>query len=276
MTSKYHMTVEQNIFWAKKYIVDSIWKQAHLEGIAVTYPDTQEVYENGYAQGLLEKDIVTINNLKRAWHFVLDNIDFELNYAYFCKINQIIGNNGLIQNAGWIRKGPVTIGGIDPNEWVPEIPNEEDVKQKFDELKHIEDPTERAIKTMLYGMRTQIFWDGNKRTSLLAANQIMIGNGCGIISIPISVQKEFTFKVVDYYKTGNDKELYSFIYDNCISGTTFEHDKVSPENEKEHFQLEPKKKLNEVIKNAEQIKSNKNTERKDNNLIKSKANKQCR
>lgn len=276
MASRYHMTVEQNIFWANKYIIDSIWKQAHLEGIAVTYPDTQSIYENGYGQGLLEKDIVTINNLKRAWHYVLDNIDLELDYTYFCKINQIIGQNGLIQNAGCMKNGPLTSEGIESNERIIEIPNEEYVKQKFDELKHIEEPTERAIKTMLYGMRTQIFWDGNKRTSLLAANQIMIGNGCGIISIPISVQKEFTFKVVDYYKTGNDKELYSFIYDKCISGTTFEHDKVSPENEKEHFQLEPKKKLNEIIRDAKQIKTNKNTEKKDNNLNKSKANKQCR
>lgn len=32
-------------------------------------------------------------------------------------------------------------------------------------------------------MRSQIFWDGNKRTSMLVANKILIQNGCGIISI---------------------------------------------------------------------------------------------
>ena len=41
----------------------------------------------------------------------------------------------------------------------------------------IENATDRAIEYMLYGMRRQLFWDGNKRTSTICANKIMIGNG---------------------------------------------------------------------------------------------------
>lgn len=44
MKAKYNMTPEQNIFLAKRNIVDYIWKSANLEGIGVTYPDTQSVY----------------------------------------------------------------------------------------------------------------------------------------------------------------------------------------------------------------------------------------
>ena len=44
MQSKYHMTVEQNVFVAKRNIVDYIWKSAHLEGLAVTYPDTEAYF----------------------------------------------------------------------------------------------------------------------------------------------------------------------------------------------------------------------------------------
>ena len=33
-------------------------------------------------------------------------------------------------------------------------------------------------------MRSQLFWDGNKRTSNIVANSILIKNGKGIISIP--------------------------------------------------------------------------------------------
>lgn len=36
---------------------------------------------------------------------------------------------------------------------------------------------------MLYGMRNQLFWDGNKRTSMIIANKIMIMNGKGIILV---------------------------------------------------------------------------------------------
>ena len=44
MESKYNMTQKENIFLAKRNIVDYIWKSANLEGIGVTYPDTQAIY----------------------------------------------------------------------------------------------------------------------------------------------------------------------------------------------------------------------------------------
>ena len=37
---KYNMTQEQNIFYAKRNIVDSMWKSANLEGIAITFSET--------------------------------------------------------------------------------------------------------------------------------------------------------------------------------------------------------------------------------------------
>ena len=41
MENKFNLTREQNIFVAKRNIVDYIWKSANLEGIGVTYPETQ-------------------------------------------------------------------------------------------------------------------------------------------------------------------------------------------------------------------------------------------
>lgn len=35
------MSVEENIFVAKRNLVDYIWKSANLEGIAVIYPQTE-------------------------------------------------------------------------------------------------------------------------------------------------------------------------------------------------------------------------------------------
>ena len=54
---------------------------------------------------------------------------------------------------------------------------------------------------MLYLMRTQPFYDGNKRTAMIAANQIMIQNGKGIISIPIEQQVTFREMLIDFYDT---------------------------------------------------------------------------
>ena len=76
MQSKYHMTVEQNVFVAKRNIVDYIWKSAHLEGLAVTYPDTEAIFNGLSVAGVSVKDIIAVNNLKHAWQFVLDILSF--------------------------------------------------------------------------------------------------------------------------------------------------------------------------------------------------------
>ena len=62
---KFSMEQQDNIFYAKRNIVDSIYSQSKLEGIAVTFPDTQEIYEGRSVAGLSVEDIVKVNNLTR-------------------------------------------------------------------------------------------------------------------------------------------------------------------------------------------------------------------
>ena len=82
----------------------------------------------------------------------------------------------------------------------------------------IENITLRAIKYMLYGMRSQLFWDGNKRTSTIIANKIMINNGRGIILVQEEYILEFNKLLTEYYNTSNDEKIIEFIYNNCIVG----------------------------------------------------------
>ena len=58
MNNKFNLTREQNVFIAKRNIVDYIWKSANLEGIGVTYPETQAIYDGGVVNGL------TVDNWK--------------------------------------------------------------------------------------------------------------------------------------------------------------------------------------------------------------------
>lgn len=86
----------------------------------------------------------------------------------------------------------------------------------------IDNETDRAIEYMLYGMRSQLFWDGNKRTSTICANKIMIENGCGIIKVPDNYLKEFNILLSEFYTTNDNTKIKQFIFDNCIDGITFE------------------------------------------------------
>jgi Fic family protein len=209
------MTLEQNIFVAKRNIVDYIYKSAQLEGLGVTYPDTEAIFNGMSAPGIKVTDIIAVNNLKRSWQFLLDTLEPPLDYAYLCKLNQIVGGDNLVYNAGYIRTLPVSIGGTS---WKPELPVEDDIKKHLIQLQNVENATERSIDIMLYIMRGQFFLDGNKRTAMLAANKEMIANGQGIISIPVELIPQFTPLLVQYYETGEIDTVKDFIYNNCIDG----------------------------------------------------------
>lgn len=218
MKAKFEMTREESIFAAKRNLIDYIWKSAKLEGLGVTYPDTEAIFNGMRAPNVKVSDIIAVNNLKHAWQFLLENLDVPADYAYVCYLNRLVGGDNLVIGAGFIRRVLVSIGGTS---WKPELPNEAQIKEEISGILAIEEPTDRAITLMLYLMRRQMFLDGNKRTAMLAANQVMVSNGCGVISVPIEDQPEFTRLLVSYYESGDMEEIKGFVYENCIDGIDF-------------------------------------------------------
>ena len=211
---KYNLTIEENIFLAKKSLEILIYSSAKLEGINITFPETQTILNGVNVPNVRLDDITCILNLRDAWKEVLNNINEELNLEYICKINSFISRNESLE-WGVLRTGQVGISGTN---YIPNIPNENDVKEKLNKILSIENITLRAIKYMLYGMRSQLFWDGNKRTSMIIANKIMIENGKGIITIKEENLLEFNTLLTNYYNTNNKEEIINFIYNNCIFG----------------------------------------------------------
>lgn len=217
MNRKYNMTQEQNIFLAKRNLVDSIWKSVNIEGIGMTYPQTQVVVNGMSVAGFSIDEINTVNDLKHGWQAVLEDINADLSVEYVKRLHRIVGKF-TVANAGSFRTA-YDYAGIGGTDWTPEIPNEEKIKEDFSALMEIEEPTERAIKVMLYCMRGQFFIDGNKRISMLIANKILIQNGCGIISVPVSKIMDFLTLLVEFYETNEDKKITDFIYQDCLIGS---------------------------------------------------------
>lgn len=110
MQDKFQMTEAQNVFVARRNIVDTIWKSARLEGLAVTFPETDAVF-NGLPVTMKLNDVLTINNLKRAWYFLLDNLEAESDFNFACQLNKLVGGDDLVYQAGFPRTIPVQIGG---------------------------------------------------------------------------------------------------------------------------------------------------------------------
>ena len=207
MYNKFNLTREQNVFIAKRNIVDYIWKSANLEGIGVTYPETQAIYDGGIVNGLTVDNIIAICNLKNAWQFILENKDINYNFNVLCHIHKLVADRLVLeQDLGKIRTTPVPI----ESQIIEELNNLLNQEEKS--------KTEIAIEVMLYIMRRQMFIDGNKRVAMLFANRIMIDNGCGIISIAQEYQPTFYEKLIKYYETNDMDDLKKWIYDHCIDG----------------------------------------------------------
>ena len=214
MKQKFNMPRELNITLAKRNLIDYIWKSANMEGVMVTYPDTEAIFNGVNVAHYAVEDIVLINNLKHAWRFILDMLDYPTDFAFICKVNQLVGS-GLYYKAGFLRNIPVSIGGTD---WKPDLPIESKVKSELEGILEIEDFTDRAVTLMCFLMRSQLFIDGNKRTATLIANHILIDNGGGVISIAQDQISKFSDMTKTYYETNNMTPLKEFLYEECLIG----------------------------------------------------------
>ena len=200
MGNKFNLTREQNVFVAKRNIVDYIWKSANLEGIGVTYSETQAIYDGGIVNGLTVDHIIAINNLKYAWQFILENEDISYDFHMLCHLHKLTCDKLVLeQNLGKLRTTPVNIGGT---AWKSQFPFENQIKEELEQIlfQSEKTKTEIAIEVMLWIMRRQMFIDGNKRVGMLFANKIMIDHGCGIITISQENQPIFFEKLINSTK----------------------------------------------------------------------------
>lgn len=206
--------VERNIDFAKRHLVDTIYKQAILEGVATTFADTENIIEGGKVNNMSSEDVLKIINLKHAWEFILNKnvILSDTNFALLCQINKMV-EEGFYYTAGKIRSVPVMIGGTN---WTPNLPIESVIREEIEEIfNHKTDDVEIAMELLLYTMKKQIFIDGNKRTAVIYANHYLISKGKGIIVIPAELTGEFKDLLIPYYEGKDEKNIKKFIKEKC-------------------------------------------------------------
>lgn len=207
--------VEKNIDFAKRHLVDNIYNQAILEGVATTFADTESIIEGGKINNMSSEDVLKIVNLKHAWEFILNKnvILSDTNFPLLCEINKFV-EEGFYYNAGKLRSVPVSIGGT---KWTPELPIESIVKEDIQNIFNMEiNDIDKAIELLLYIMKKQIFIDGNKRTSIIFANHYLISKGQGIIAIPANLTNEYKKLLIDYYEGKDSTEIKKFLKEKCF------------------------------------------------------------
>ena len=203
-----------NLDFARINMKANIYDQAVLEGVATTFPQTEDIIDNGVVSGMTATDVQKILNLKHAWEFILDRdvLSYSTNYDILCHIAKLV-NEGFYMEGGRIRGVPVTIGGTS---YIPPLPVEANIKEDINSILQEEaDAVSIAIRLCLYCMKTQVFNDGNKRAAVIFANHFLISQGQGLIVIPESHVPEFKQLLVAYYEDRDHGAIIEFMHSKC-------------------------------------------------------------
>lgn len=205
-----------NLDFARANMKQIIYDQAVLEGVATTFPQTEDIIENGTVKGMKADDIQKILNLKHAWEFILDKdiLSYQSNFDILSHIAKLV-NEGFYDYGGRLRSVPVSITG---STYKPKLPIDVDVKENINAIisnsnKNIKT---KAIELCLFCMKEQIFIDGNKRTAVIFTNHYLISNASGLLVIPYDLVSEFKTLLIEYYENGNDEEITDFLLQKCI------------------------------------------------------------
>lgn len=204
-----------NIDLARRNLVDSIYKQSILEGIATTYSETETIINEGRVHDMSTIDVQKIINLKHAWEFIMDyDVEqYPTNYALLCQINGLV-EEGISYQAGKIRSTPVSIRG---SKYIPPIPFEYKVKEDIDLILNnsTDNNITKAAKLIAFAMKTQTFIDGNKRTAIIFGNHFLIRHGLGLIVVPVEKIEKYKKLLIDYYEDKSNK-LINFLKTECF------------------------------------------------------------
>lgn len=214
-TDRYHLTPEQSRFLAKKKWDENVYCGMQMENRAVTFPQTKTILAGVNVPGVQISDIQAILNMRDAWRFLIDTISEPVTLEYLCTLNGYIARNEALE-WGKLRTGTVAISGTD---YFPPIPQETDTRKELSDLLNADmTATEKALTVFCWGTRKQLFWDGNKRTSLTLANKILLQAGAGMLTISARNMEQFNEALLNYYNTADAEPLKAFLFENAIQG----------------------------------------------------------
>ena len=197
------MNREENVFLAKKLFTELVFNTAYIEGVNVTFPQTQAIIDGAIVNNVPVSDIQTVLNLRDAWKYILETLDAPLTLDYICKVNERVSKNESL-NWGALRNGTVGVSGTD---YVPPIPKREDVEKDLYGINKIKDAIERSTEYFCYAVREQLFWDGNKRTSTIISSKLLIEAGQGVLTIGKSNALDFNEALLHFYDTADKAPL---------------------------------------------------------------------
>lgn len=185
----------------ERFIIELSWKSSKIEGNTYTLLDTEKLLSKGIeAEGHDRREAVMILNHKQAFKTIRENIDkFKvIQSSTIDEIHKILVKD-LDVNYGFREKAVGVTGSI----YRP-LDNVHQIKEALESLcgtvNKINSPYLKAMITVLGLSYIQPFEDGNKRTSRLIANSILLAHGCAPLSYRSVDEDEYREAILVFYE----------------------------------------------------------------------------
>lgn len=185
----------------ERFIIELSWKSSRIEGNTYTLLDTERLIVKGIeAEGHNKDEAKMILNHKAAFKFIKDNIsEFkEFKLSTIEEVHKILISD-LNVNFGLRNKAVGVTGSI----YRP-LDNIHQIKDAIDALceliNRINSPYLKAMLIILGISYIQPFEDGNKRTSRLMANSILLFNKLAPLSYRSVDENEYREAILVFYE----------------------------------------------------------------------------
>lgn len=197
----------------ERLTVELSWKSSQIEGNTYSLIDTEIlIKENKEAEGHKKEEAVMILNHKKALDYILENRkDFKnLNLRKIENVHSLLVDG--LSVAKGLRKKAV---GITGTRYRP-LDNEYQIKEAMEKTiefanKKLTDSFSKALFTMLMISYIQPFEDGNKRTSRLLGNAVLLSGDICPLSYRSINEADYKKAVILFYEQNSArffKELF--------------------------------------------------------------------
>lgn len=188
----------------ERLTIDLSWKSSRIEGNTYSLLETEQlIVEHKEAEGHSKKEAAMILNHKKALDFIRSNLEKfkELNVKKIEEIHSILVENLDISKN--IRRSLVGITGTNYRPIGNEFQIKESLERVCDLSNKAKNGFEKAIVIMLLIAYIQPFEDGNKRTSRLVGNAVLLSNKACPLSYGSIDEGEYKKAVLLFYEQNN-------------------------------------------------------------------------
>ena len=205
---------EYALLTAKRALANLVHNMSSAEGNPITISEVITLLDGITVRGHRLSDQNQVLRLVRAWDEVFRLVDsdrFELSRRTAIHLNKLVATDEA-RKVGAFRDDQVGIQGV---EYIP--PHHATLDSRFDEM--VEEVNlhnialDRAVTCFAICARNQFFFDGNKRTSQLLMNGILLANGQHAITIPAKDRDDYFYSLREFYDSNDSRKLTQFLRD---------------------------------------------------------------